>query len=82
MDIKKPWVAFVCSLLVPGAGLAYLGKWLAGAVNLGVATAIVAVFLLAQPEKSLDYIHYVILLLAAGSAGLAHAWASRMNKDT
>jgi len=77
--VKKPWLAFVCSLLIPGAGLAYLGRWRAGLVNLCVATAIVAACWLIRPQSSLDYIHYVILVLAAGSAGLAHAWATRMS---
>ena len=78
--MKKPWLAFLCSFFVPGAGLAYLGNWLAGIVNLCLATLIVVGFMMVQPDQSLDYLHYVILVIAAGSGGFAHAWSLRANR--
>ena len=27
MKMKKPWLAYLLNVLLPGAGLAYLGKW-------------------------------------------------------
>ena len=76
--MKSPWLAFLLSLIVPGAGLVYLGKWRAGLANFCLATAIVGGFLIFRSETSMDYIHYVILAVATGSAGLAHARATRI----
>lgn len=70
--MKKSTIAAVTSLVIPGAGLWYLGKRAMGMVNLLVATAIIV--LLAGVVS--DQIHYVILAVAAGSAGLAHAIGS------
>jgi len=75
--MKKSTIAAVTSLAIPGAGLWYLGKWAMGMVNLLVATAIIV--LLAGVVS--DQIHYVILAVAAGSAGLAHAIGSRSVKS-
>ena len=71
--MKKSTIAAVTSFVIPGAGLWYLGKRAVGLVNLLVATAIIV--LLAGVVS--DQIHYVILAVAAGSAGLAHAIGSR-----
>jgi hypothetical protein len=73
---KKPWVAFVLSFFVPGAGLWYLDKWLAGWINLAAVT-LVLMLLLVLPlgREVFDYFHYVVLMLMAGSGGVAHACA-------
>jgi|SaaInlStandDraft_1057018.scaffolds.fasta_scaffold441166_1 hypothetical protein len=75
--MKKSTIAAATSLVIPGAGLWYLGKRAMGMVNLLVATAIIV--LLAGLVS--DQIHYVILAVAAGSAGLAHAIGSRSAKS-
>jgi hypothetical protein len=44
---KKPWVAFALTILLTGAGLAYLGKWgwavlnLVAALGIGIAMAFI-----------------------------------------
>ena len=74
---KKPWVAFVLSFFVPGAGLCYLGKWAWGFVNFAVFVgAIVMLPLMPLGREVFDYFHYVVLILMAGSAGFAHAAAT------
>lgn len=77
--MKKSTIAAVMSFVIPGAGLWYLGKRAVGLVNLLVATALVV--LLAGVALTWDQIHYVILAVAAGSAGLAHAVGSRSTKS-
>ena len=79
--MKKPWLAFVLSFLVPGAGLMYLGRWAAGLVNLALVTAIMVGVALVQQEAFFSYAHYLALTLAAGSAGLAHALCARRNLE-
>ena len=71
--MKKSTIAAVTSFVVPGAGLWYLGKRAAGVMNLLVATVIIVLLAGVVPEQ----IHYVILAIVAGSAGLAHAIGSR-----
>jgi len=75
--MKKSTTAAVMSFVIPGAGLWCLGKRAVGMANLLVATAIIV--LLAGVVS--DQIHYVILAVAAGSAGLAHAIGSRYAKS-
>lgn len=38
--MKKPWLAFLLSFLIVGAGLAYLGKWGLAAANFFIAVAL------------------------------------------
>lgn len=71
--MKKSTTATVMNFVIPGIGLCYLGKRAAGVVNLLVATTLI--MLLAGAVS--DQIHYVILAVAAGSAGLAHALGRR-----
>lgn len=76
--MTKPWIAFVLSLVLPGAGLAYAGKWLQGFVNFAVATALLLLILGVSGTSPVlrDHIHYVILIICTASAGYAHAIAS------
>ena len=70
--MTRPPVAFLLSLVVPGLGLLYLGKRAAAALNLALAVAIPLLVLWIWPSKALDFLHYVLLAIAAGSAGAAH----------
>ncbi len=74
MPSKKPWVAFLWSFLIPGAGLCYLGYWKAGLVNLVLATAL-AMLIVEHPGMMgvSEYEHYALLVIASASAGVAHA---------
>lgn len=80
---KKPWVAFVLSLVLPGAGLCYLEKWRWGILNFVVVQAILLSMVLAPLGMEVyEYFHYVLLVLAAGSAGVAHAVATQSPNRT
>ena len=74
---KRPEVAFLLSFLVPGAGLGYLDRWFWAVVNFVVVQgAILILLMLPLGQEVFDYFHYVVLMLLAGSAGIAHAVAS------
>lgn len=73
--MKKPAVAAALSFVLPGAGLWYLGRKSWAIANL--LGAAVLLFGITATGSFSDQIHYVILAVAAGSAGLAHAAASR-----
>jgi hypothetical protein len=80
--MKKPSVAFLLNFLLPGAGLAYLGKWKWAIINLAVVLliGILAAFLLS--EDIFDrYIRYVAFGCAGGSGGLAQQLAAQMNRE-
>ncbi len=75
--MKKPVRAALMSMVIPGSGL-----WYTGHRKMAVANFLIA---LICPLAGLmtgflaEHIHYVILAIAAGSAGLAHAMAERSN---
>ncbi len=73
--MKKSTVAAVLNFVIPGAGLWYLGRRSWAAANLLGATVLV-LGITAAGQLS-EQVHYVILAIAAGSAGLAHAVALR-----
>jgi len=80
---KKPFVAFTLSFFLPGAGLAYLGKWKWAIINFLVVllVGVAAAFLL--PEDRVDeYMQYLAIGCAGGSAGIAHAMAKMMNEKS
>jgi len=79
--MKEPWKAFVLSFVLPGAGLAYLGQWGWAVINFFGATGVLMVVVFLQSETAFDYLHYLILILAAGSGGLAHSCAMRLNAN-
>lgn len=80
MPMKKPWLAFALSVIVPGAGLAYLGHWLWGAINLAAFLAALALISLVFSDTIVgEEIHYVMAALAAASGGWAHAWCVQHN---
>ncbi len=74
--VKKPGLAFLLSLVVPGAGLCYLDKWGWGIVNfVAVQMVLLAIMVAPLGSEIYEYFHYVMLVLAAASAGIAHAAA-------
>ena len=79
--MKKPIVAFTLSFFLPGAGLAYLGKWKWAFINLGVVllVGVAAAFLLSE-EFFEQYGHYIAVGCSGGSGGLAQALATQMNQ--
>ena len=79
--MKKPFVAFLLSFLLPGAGLAYLGKWKWAIINfiLVLLVGVLAAFLL--PDDIFDrYIRFIALGCSGGSGGLAQQLAVQMNQ--
>jgi hypothetical protein len=79
--MKKPIVAFTLSFFLPGAGLAYLGKWKWGFINLGIVLLIgVAAAFILSDETFERYIRYIAIGCAGGSGGLAQALTTQMNQ--
>jgi hypothetical protein len=76
--MKKSTVAAVLNFVIPGAGLWYLGRKTWAAANLLGATILV-LGITAVGQLS-EQVHYVILAVAAGSAGLAHTVGTRMDQ--
>ena len=83
MTTKKPWLAGVLSVVLPGAGLVYLGKWLPGLVNFALVQALLMILIFAFGDAQVvEHIHYVFLAAAAASGGYAHAVATGMQQST
>ena len=74
---KKPWVAFLLSILLTGAGLAYLGKWGWAALNLFAALGIGIAVALTFPNVASP----VGIGVLVGSAVMAKNLAEKMNKE-
>ncbi len=78
--MKKPILAFTLSFFLPGAGLAYLGKWKWAAVNLGVVLLFSVAFGFFLPEDVLARNgRYIAIALGGASGGLAQALAKQIN---
>lgn len=77
---KKPLLAFALSFCLPGAGLAYLGKWKWAFMNLG-AVILVGIFLaLILPDSAAEkVVRFAGIGLSAGSGALAEQIARKMN---
>ena len=76
MQNKRPRLALFLSLILPGAGLAYLGRWRAALANFLLVHAVLFSIVFGFAESNLmEHIHYVFLGLAGASAGYAHAQA-------
>jgi hypothetical protein len=74
---KKPWVAFLLSIFLTGAGLAYLGKWGWAVLNLLAALGIGYAAIMVYPEFAVP-VGFGVL---AGSAIMAKNLAEKMNND-
>ena len=79
--MKSPMLAFTLSFLLPGAGLAYLGKWKWGMLNLAVVLLIGLGCVFVLSDEALEqYVRYIAIGCAAGSGGLAQGLAKQMNQ--
>ena len=79
--MKKPFVAFLLSFLLPGAGLAYLGKWKWAMINLLVVLAIGVVLSLVLPDQIFErYAQLIAIGCSSGSAGLARSLTVQHNQ--
>lgn len=80
---RARWLALALNFLLPGAGLAYLGFWRAGAVNLALAAiAIGLATLWLAPETLLDYRSMIGSGIAGGSLGAAYTAYDRYTGKT
>jgi hypothetical protein len=80
--MKKPFIAFLLSLMLPGAGLAYLGKWRWAIINLVVVLLVGVLAALLLPEGVFDWsIRYIAIGCAGGSGGLAQQLAREINQQ-
>lgn len=70
---SRPTIAAFLSFVIPGAGLWYVGRRGMAIANLILATLVLAACWLAGNGTLVDHVHYVALVIAAASAGLAHA---------
>jgi hypothetical protein len=77
----KPTIAATLSFILPGAGLWYAGRRGMAIANLVVATLALTACWLAGSGAVIDHIHYVALVIAAASAGLAHAVAMQNSRN-
>lgn len=75
---KKPWVAFLLSLLLTGAGLAYLGKWGWAVLNFLAAFGIGVAVGFIYPNG----ITAVSIGVWTGSAVLAKNVAEKLNRES
>ena len=78
--MNRAHAAFVLSFVIPGAGLSFLGRWRYGILNLLGVTAIGILIGYCFPNVFQQYIHYIVLAFATGSAGLAHSFATRAER--
>lgn len=76
--MRSTVTAPLLNALLPGAGMWYLGRPGRAIANFGLAVLITAVASVFGSE----HIHYVLLAIAAGSAGYAHAAAAQDRNGT
>jgi len=80
--MKSPRIATVLNFFLPGAGLLYLGAIRSAIANVAVAIGIPVLWTVGTRDGT-DFLHYIALAIAAGSAGFAHAVAGRQkNSDS
>ncbi|MBX3444578.1 MAG: hypothetical protein KF774_19410 [Planctomyces sp.] len=73
----RPGVAAALNFILPGAGLWRLGARSLAVLNFLAVIALAVVAWLYGGSALSENIHYVLLFLAAASAGLAHAAAMK-----
>lgn len=72
---KKVVACTIANFIVPGLGLAMLGRWGLGLVNFALANVVLGGCLKSGEPKLLEHIHWVWFVIAIGSASLAHSLA-------
>ena len=73
--VKKPWIAFLLSFLVAGAGFVYLGKWTWAILNFFGAIAVGLIVYRFSPHS----LSMASTAVAAASGSLAMTAAKTMN---
>ena len=73
--MKKPWLAFLLSFMIAGAGFVYLGKWMWAALNLLGALVVGLIVYRFSP----DSVSIASVAVAAASGSLAMNAAKMMN---
>ena len=73
--MKKPWLAFLLSFLIAGAGFVYLGKWTWALLNIFGAIALGLVIYRFSP----DSLSMASTAVAAASGAVAMSAAKSMN---
>ena len=73
--MKKPWLAFLLSFLIAGAGFVYLGKWTWALLNFFGAIALGLVIYRFSP----DSMSMASTAVAAASGAVAMSAAKAMN---
>lgn len=73
---RRALIAGALSFVVPGLGLAYLGRVRSAWANFLIATGVLSTVIgLASDASIVEHIHYLILAIAALSSGYAHGVA-------
>jgi hypothetical protein len=72
---KNAALAVALNCLVPGLGLAYLGRWWMALANLLVGSALVFGPYFAHDPTIIEHIHWVVMVVVVGSGALAHGVA-------
>lgn len=78
--MKKPLIAYLLNVLMPGAGLWYLGKRKEAFINFGLVLLLI-VLVLYFPSIAPKYKHYIIISLVVVSAIYARMTADMMNRQ-
>lgn len=75
-EMRKSTIAALMSLVIPGSGLFYCGRVRLALVNIVIALVVPLVAVWAGFPG--EHVLWLILALAAGSAGFAHATAEKL----
>lgn len=80
--MKNRTVALVLNSLLPGAGLAYLGRWKWAILNLSVVLFVGILTVSLLPDEIFDKVYRDVAYACAGGSGaLAYQLATRMNQE-
>jgi hypothetical protein len=71
----KTALAVALNCLVPGSGLAYLGRWSLAIANFVIVLVVVVGCFVANDPTLMEHIHWVLMVLVVGSGALAHGVA-------
>jgi hypothetical protein len=76
--LRRAAIAATFSFLIPGAGLWWLGHRGLAVINLLAAIVFIGVLWLIASGDLAENVHYLALVAAAASAGVAHTFALHM----